>query len=659
MAQYQAMQCADVNWPFIAVRVVALLLAVNQLAFEASARTRLACRSRRCFRGCVVRVQCSPVPCPQANAAPAQPRCANAQARPTQTQPEDLKVGALGSTRRLELLYGKDLPDQITAVVPLTDSITAFGTSRGLSLWDGKTFKRYTGPYLDTSLATGEYGHGEIVPGNSALPSNRVQDLLVAEDGKLWIGTGAGLAWYQDGKMVDVTSRLPSTREESERVWQRDGNRGHMIRGPALGQDVMCLFRRSNGQIIIGTRNAGVILYDPTGDTFKLLHHAPEANQWVTAVAEDSKGALWIAVCGLGVLRYAGDRIEQFPFPDAWGPADKVLTLCLGPRDELWIGTTQGLLVPQSNQRYRDLTAGGPLQEEIVEKLWIDRDGGVWARTIGGIAVHRRGQWSYPEFDARQPNFCEVLANGDMWISTRTGVVRDPAITWQHEPQSVRDLAKAKATIESQYPNVEENGFTALDRRQRVWLAYRKQLWRFHGHQWTDLTESINGPAASVSFVKADSKGRVWVGTSGKGLYRFAGDHVKTFFNQARRAISVIYSMAEAKDGTVYIGTQYGLYEFGEIEPKAISENYQVAQMLVDGLGRVWFSDVNGGLLLYDRKEIQRLWRDPKLQGWYIRRISLIRPNTVRVEMVSFLPTGSRNASFECDGDSIELVATE
>ena len=221
----------------------------------------------------------------------------------------------------------------------------------------------------------------------------------------------------------------------------------------------------------------------------------------------------------------------------------------------------------------------------------------------------------------------------------------------------MRELAKVKAAIESQYPSVKANQLTAVDRQQRIWVGVRDNLLRFDGHRWTDLSAEINHPY-SVTFVKADSNGCIWVGTSGKGVYRFDAGRVDSFFNEENRSISVIYSMAEAKDGTVYVGTQYGLYAFAGQEPETITASYQVLDVLVDGLGRVWFSDPNYGLLLYDGGKVRDVFAIPSCRVG-VERISLIGPGTVRVDTYAYGPTGSREGSFECDGTSVKSVKRE
>ncbi len=526
---------------------------------------------------------------------------------------------------------------EIKAVVQLSPQVTAFGTDRGLTLWDGKTFTLFTGPVFNPLATDRRHRHGATVPGNSQLSLNN--DLLVADDGKLWVGTEGGLAWYQNGSIENVTPRMPTVASF----------------GPA-GHEIQQLFRRANGQIILGTRFAGVVVYDPANDTFNLVHHTSNYNQWVSAIAEDREGTLWIAVRELGVIRYAGDEFKPLPFPAEWGAAAGVRTLCVGSDGELWIGTTHGLVARQSDGRSRLFSARDGLPADLVDKIWADRDGNIWVSGYPETAVYRR-QMDLSGIRPGEPFFVEMLTGGDLWIATRKGIVRNSSIVWHAQSGMARWWAMAKKEIESQYPRVDADDAIAVD-GQRRWVGDGDALTQLR-RAWLDRHNGKHQSSGFHLFYQGRFQRPRLGQYIGQGLYRFDGDRADSFFNFAGKPTSVIYSMAEAKSGTVYIGAQFGFYAFEGDEPKTISTRYQVGDLVVDGLGRVWGSDVNSGLLFYDGEKVRELSTDPQLSGWRARRISLIRPDTVRVDAVVYTSTGRRRASFECDGNSIKIVAGE
>jgi ligand-binding sensor domain-containing protein len=595
--------------------------------------------------------------------APFRRRCRPSCASPIagRRPPANTTVDAKSAepSRYLALEYNDILQPMVNAIAILPDGVLAFGTDHGLVFWNQGELKPLTGPFYDPLVPRSN--RTGMTPGNSALPSNRIQDLLVAADGRLWIGTAFGLAVYANGEIENVTARLPSTGDKSEQVFQWNGNQGHMVRGPLLHQSVTSLFSCPDGRILIGTHNAGVIFYDPATDDFQLAYRQPDGNQWVSRVAEAPDGTLWIAVRGLGVLNCRHGRVALEPFPPQAGDPADVRSLCLGVDGTLWIATIKGLLARQPDGSAEWFREADGLPGDFVSRVWTQPNGDVWVYGDEGMAVRRNGKWQYPEFKSGEPVMMPPWGSwpsDDNWLITYTGVYRNPAVTWWPTSARERNLEKYKAATENSYPQIVPNGVIAVDADGQAWLGLRKSLLRYDGRTWTDLTPEL-GKKRDISFVRADSRGRIWVGTSGNGLVRFDGARSESFFNNPDHSMSVIYSFAEAADGTVYIGSQFGLYAFKDGEPKNITNRYQVITIVIDGLNRAWFTDPNTGLLLYDGGEVRELARDPQLAGWHVGDLALVRPNAVRITAYSLQPTGDRQAVFECDGKTVMRVTGE
>ena len=103
------------------------------------------------------------------------------------------------------------------------------------------------------------------------------------------------------------------------------------------------------------------------------------------------------------------------------------------------------------------------------------------------------------------------------------------------------------------------------------------------------------------------------------------------------------------------LGRFYGFYTTWD-EPETISNRYQVLSLLVDGRGRVWGTDINSGVLLYDGEDVRELSKRSKLEGWYPGGLELVKPDTVRVTVYQQSADGIRTASFDCDGLTITEV---
>src|SRR3546814_2839411 len=94
-------------------------------------------------------------------------------------------------------------------------------TSRGDDIW----FGNYAGGlhHLAPDGSITHYGHDPDNPGS--LPSDTVMSLVFDRTGTLWIGTLAGLAKFQDGRIervampVEGTPRLYSTVLVGDDLW--------------------------------------------------------------------------------------------------------------------------------------------------------------------------------------------------------------------------------------------------------------------------------------------------------------------------------------------------------------------------------------------------------------------------------------------------------
>ncbi|MFZ5593660.1 MAG: ligand-binding sensor domain-containing protein [Pseudomonadota bacterium] len=101
-----------------------------------------------------------------------------------------------------------------------------------------------------------------------------------------------------------------------------------------------------------------------------------------------------------------------------------------------------------------------------------------------------------------------------------------------------------------------------------------------------------------------DGKGQKWFGTNGGGASRYKDGKWKTFFPMHGLADYWVYSFGEQKDGTLWIGTWYGVNRVdagsGEFTTYVKElPNEWVYGIGVDAQDRVWFG-TEGGVAMFD-----------------------------------------------------------
>ena len=207
---------------------------------------------------------------------------------------------------------------------PAKDSWTYYARAAGLPDASGQALAFDKSGTLYLALASGGLGiasatddyktwrvvsgpaHAPDAPSGSGLPSPLINALLAAHDGSVYAGTPCGLAGSRDGG----------------RTW-------HFLRG----QD---WFGKARDRI-------GGAEPDLTGPAGELL-----SEDWVTCLAEDGTGSLWIGHRRTGVERFDPAAGRHTPLTQT-PPADYVRAVLATDGQNPWIGTYgRGLIAPAS-----------------------------------------------------------------------------------------------------------------------------------------------------------------------------------------------------------------------------------------------------------------------------------------------------------------------
>lgn len=228
------------------------------------------------------------------------------------------------------------------------------GHFNGLTVYDGKTFQSYT-------LKDG-------------LPDNRVNALLNASDGRIWIGTWGGACVFQEGKFTNVLKKADGLADDNVNVILEDRN-GGMWFGSLVAPAGGLTYSKDNRFQIFSTANG--------------LPHDD-----ITSLFQDSEGNVW---AGTGLL-YRGGAAKFAADGNGWKIAQT-----LAKKDGL---------------------AG-----EKVRYIFQDRDGAMWfGSEYDGLAIFSKGKWKTIN-ESRGLSGAEVTcilqeADGSFWIGTTKGITR-------------------------------------------------------------------------------------------------------------------------------------------------------------------------------------------------------------------------------------------
>src|SRR5262249_17268281 len=154
-------------------------------------------------------------------------------------------------------------------------------------------------------------------------------------------------------------------------------------------------------------------------------------------------------------------------------------------------------------------------------------------------------------------------SQGGMWVST-TAIEKSGLSRWDRATGTWRDVAH-----EAGLPQLQNDLARAYaeDRSGSIWIGYGDRLLRYrHGH-FDSFGEKEGLPVGAVTAIDVDPAGRVWLGTTTRGLIRMDG-------NESERPQFRSYTMKDGLSsdsavvlthdllGRLYIGTGRGLDRF-------------------------------------------------------------------------------------------------
>lgn len=136
--------------------------------------------------------------------------------------------------------------------------------------------------------------------------------------------------------------------------------------------------------------------------------------------------------------------------------------------------------------------------------------------------------------------------------------------------------------------------------------------------------ETIPLPEHGFYCAYLDSRGHVWIGSRGDGVFRFDGEHFKHYTTADGFYDEDISCITETEDGVMLFGTAHGIctydgHDFGHIDvPKAdttgkYDNNHfpelnptQVMSICEDHHGTLWIGTNGGGVYRYDHGDFEQ-----------------------------------------------------
>jgi ligand-binding sensor domain-containing protein/class 3 adenylate cyclase len=379
------------------------------------------------------------------------------------------------------------------------------------------------------------------------LPASKVYAVLEDVDGRIWIGTEAGLSRY-DG--VNVESFGPESGVAS------NGARS--------------LFRDKYGRIWAGHLGGGISVFD--GQRFTALRLDGTAlSSDITGIAQDRDGHIWLTSFGEGAVQVSELKGDGSATSERYGMGqglDNRLVGITALRDGTLCfldasGKVQRL--DASSDTFSAMLLPGLPDLHRVTALYEDSENSLWVGTFTGGAYmlsSKGGQPKVYDIGTGMPsNFVFSFgedAQGRVWVGTWDGGAA------RIQPDGIRVFTPGNGLHDKAVRCI------LRDREGNMLLGTNENgLDIFKGERFVTFTDADGLIDPQVWAVMEDPQGRIWFGTNG--------------------GISIL----DAKEGSTSrvrnLTTQQG----------ELTSN-RVRCLVTDASGMVWIGTDNGGLLSFD-----------------------------------------------------------
>ena len=401
------------------------------------------------------------------------------------------------------------------------------------------------------------------------LLSGEANDIEQTKDGKLWIGTYAGLFKYDGGKFT-LFNDVPSVKnvnclyvDEEGRLWTGTNDDGITIfinehvmnvideENGLLSNYVNDIVSDSNGNYYIGTTE-GIALVSLSGGV-KITKSYDQIKN-VICMSADQNGTV-VGVTDRGEIYWLRDG-EIITSPIKFAENKAYRSACFTEDNRLLLGTTDNDVL------IYDMSADTPclIREFSVEEIeginsfYVTDNMEIFICSDTGVVVVRK-DFSCKKLNTN--NFMSSINNmlidyqGNLWFSSsRLGLLEMCKSPFVEVFSKIGEESVVNTTEKWQGLLFcgTDDGLIIVDENRGEKVD-------------NEISELLLN--TEISCIKADSHDNLWIATTGMGVYKISvksdgGYNIKQFTEDDGIPGMRFHNICEAKDGTILIAGDYG-----------------------------------------------------------------------------------------------------
>ncbi len=329
----------------------------------------------------------------------------------------------------------------------------------------------------------------------------------------------------------------------------------------------------------------------------------------VTAILQTRDGFLWLGTVA-GLVRFDGVKFTETRLADATNnPATNnpvyVTALCEDSDGHLWIGTRQSGLFELAQGTVNHFTKDQGLLDNTVTSLTADSQDKVWIGSQSGLNLWNGSHFrAFTAQDGLPDDFVSnvnVARSGMVWITTRAGMCR--FIGGQIVPYELRTESQGRSP---EYLGAYE------DRQGNLWAFGDTYLINLTEGQRFNYFRSSESASVRIWSLCEGRDGRLWIGTSGRGLFCFENNRFQPVILGDERWPYDVRAICEDSEGNLWLGTSGG--GLIQLQPQSIHvlrteqglpDNPPTA-LALDAAGQIYVGQQRGGLFVGESGRFDR-----------------------------------------------------
>lgn len=491
----------------------------------------------------------------------------------------------------------------------------------------------------------------DAIPG---LSDNGIRALLVAKDGRLWVGSARdGLFSYFKGQWTAIPyendadqSQITALFEDTDgRIWiaaasktimslEPDGSlKRYPLNLPDAKNSALGFQQDSIGNIWLATR---VGLAKLNKGNFELVPVFPVPIKSLSVLAKDIDGNL-LTVTDRGLFKQNKEQFIAVPGGEDLGGLHQVETILVEAKDRIMFGTqSEGLYCLCSGKLEHFDTKNGLVNNRIAT-LFLDQEKSLWVGTNLGVTRLRAGQTTrYARYNGLSDNYVRAVlkdTDGSIWVGTSAGLnqIKNNEIQqWNREQglasDSIYSLMQRKpdelwiGTADAGISILQAGKFRNIARNQglpsnqvRALVADGNRVWAGLGARAgggvvlieNERVTKVFGSDLAVRAMFMDSKKRLWIGST-SGIFYIENDQIKAWKNPN---VSLQYAFAFYEDerGVLWAAADNGLYRIEKDQVTSIGISRGIPNVPILGVvghdESIWIC-TNKGVLRLNRKQL-------------------------------------------------------